>query len=298
MSAICLVAGRNQGELVEDLCRTCPSVVSVAGPVRPLSGIEMFDDLPQALDGVGADIVCLLSPSRDTGDQVMAAISKGAHVLCRGLPATSAAALEELLSAAHRGGVALSWNEVSSYSPLHRRLLEGSAELAFGSPVFLRSMVDGNPGSLLAVWWALSSALAQARSLVAAPPSRLHVTAALSRRRCTGTATVAFENRASAQLTAVPAPLVEGDVMLVGTGGILSYEPSVNRLVTFGGSARTVRTHRSVRPEPEWLRSFADRIDNGQPGDYPEVADATAELQLLAGLRKAQRSRKAVDLPL
>ena len=298
MSAVCLIAARDQRPLVEELAGTS-EIASTAGGVR-VSGIPTFETVRSALAAADGDvrIACFLSPNRNLEREVGAALEAGFHVLCRGLPATTRNRLEGVCGTARKQGVALSWGGLYEHGSAHTRLLEASAGEDFGKPVFLRAAVDAAGAGLTAVWWALADACAQAAALTRSAPSRLHVTATPAGRGVHATATVSFANRATAQLSAIRAGAPEGDYLFLGSGGILTYAAAANRVVTFGPGGQEVRQPPGLRPEPEWLRTFCRKVDEGDADEPPDSAETSRDFALLRSMRKARRSGEVVEVPL
>ena len=297
MSAVCLVAGRGQRPLVEELAASL-EIASVAGPVR-LPGTPSFDTVDTALSATEGDsrIACFPAPRPNLERDVGAALRAGFHVLCRGMPATSADRLEELCSTARECGVALSWGGSYEFGSAHDRLLKASGETDFGRPVFLRAAVEAGAGSMTAAWWALADACSQAAALVRSGPSRLHVTATSAGRGVHATATVSFANRATAQLAAVRAGAPEGDFLFLGSGGILTYAAGSNRVIAFGPGGQEVRQPPGLRPEPAWLQAFCLAVAEGAAGG-PPGEEAARDLPLLRSMRRARRSGGVVEVPL
>ena len=297
MSAVCLVAGRGQQPLVEELAAG-REIASVAGPLQ-VPGVPSFDTVGAALSATDGDgrIACFLTPYRNLERDVGAALGAGFHVLCRGLPATSANRLQELCSTALECGVGLSWGGTYEYGSAHARLLKASGGEDFGRPVFLRAAVDAGGGSMTATWWALADACAQAEALVRSGPARLHVAAASAGRATHATATVSFANRATAQLAAVRAGAPEGDYLFLGSGGILTYAAGSNRVVAFGPGGQEVRQPPGLRPEPAWLRAFGRAVAEGTAGGHPGE-EAARDFALLRSMRRARRSGGVVEVSL
>lgn len=297
MSAVCLVAGRGQRSLVEELAANL-EIASVAGPVR-VTGIPSFDTVDAALSGNEEDcrVACFLSPSGTLERDVGAALRAGFHVLCRGMPATSADRLEAICSTARESGLALSWAGSYEFGSAHARLLKASGENDFGRPVFLRAAVEAGGGSMTAAWWALADACSQAAALVRSGPARLHVTATPAGRGLHATATVSFANRATAQLAAIRAGAPEGDFLFLGSGGMLTYAAGSNRVVAFGPGGQEVRQPPGLRPEPAWLRAFCRAVAKGSAGG-PPGEETARDFALLRSMRKARRSGRVVEVPL
>ena len=297
MSAVCLVAGRGQRPLVEELAASL-EIASAAGPVR-LPGIPSFATLGTALSATEGDsrIACFLAPRPNLERDAGAALRAGFHVLCRGIPASSADRLEELRSTARECGVALSWAGSYGFGSAHARLLKASGENDFGRPVFLRAAVEAGGGSMTAAWWALADACSQAAALVRSGPSRLHVTAAAAGRGVHATATVSFANRATAQLAAIRAGAPEGDFLFLGSGGILTYAAGSNRVIAFGPGGQEVRQPPGLRPEPAWLQAFCRAVAEGDAGG-PPGEETARDFALLRSMRKARRSGGVAEVPL
>ena len=297
MSAVCLIPGRGQRPLVEELAASL-EIASVAGPVR-LPGIPSFDSVDTALSATVGDsrIACFLAPRPNLARAVGAALRAGFHVLCRGMPATSAGRLEELCSTARECGVCLSWAGSYEYGSAHARLLKASGGNDFGRPVFLRAAVEAGGGSMTAAWWALADACSQAAALVRSGPSRLHVTAAAAGRGVHATATVSFANRATAQLAGIRAGAPEGDFLFLGSGGMLTYAAGSNRVVAFGPGGQEVRQPPGLRPEPAWLRAFCRAVAQGS-ADGPPGEETARGFALLRSMRRARRSGGVVEVPL
>ena len=298
MSAVCLVAARDQRSLVEELAGTS-EIASTAGPVR-VSGIPSFDTVGSALAAADGDvrIACFLSPHRNLEREVGAALNAGCHVLCRGLPATSSNRLQAVLNTARERGVGLSWGGLYEHGNTHARLLNASAGEDFGRPVFLRAAVAAPGAGMTGIWWALAEACAQAGVLARSAPSRLHVAATSAGRAMHATVTVAFANRATAQLSAIRAGAPEGDYLFLGSGGILTYAAAANRVVAFGPGGQEVRQPSGLRPEPQWLGAFCRKIVAGDTGEAPAHEATSRDFALLRSMRKARRSGGVVEVPL
>ena len=297
MSAVCVVAGRGQQPLVEELAASL-EIASVTGPLR-VPGIPSFDTVDAALSATEGDsrIACFLTSRPNLQRHVGAAIRAGFHVLCRGIPATSADGLEEICSTALECGVGLSWGGTYEYGSAHAQLLKASGENDFGRAVFLRAAVEAGGGSMTAAWWALADACSQAAALVRSGPARLHVAAASAGRSVHATATVSFANRATSQLAAIRAGAPEGDFLFLGSGGILTYAAGSNRVVAFGPGGQEVRQPPGLRPEPAWLQAFCRAVAEGDAGG-PPGEETARDFALLRSMRKARRSGGVVEVPL
>ncbi len=298
MSAVCLVAGRDQRSLVEELAGGL-EVASVVGQGR-IPGIPSFDTVGSALSAVDGDrrIACFLSPYRNLEGDVVAALEAGFHVLCRGLPATTSDGIEAVCGTARKHGLALGWGGLYEHGRAHAKLLKASAEVDFGKPVFLRAAVEAAGAGMTAIWWALADACHQAAALARSDPTRLHVTATSAGRVTHAAATVSFANRATAQLSAIRAGAPEGDYLFLGSGGILTYAAAANRVVAFGPGGQEVRQPSGLRPEPEWLRTFCRAVAKGNDRE-PAVREETARaFAFLRSMRKARRSGEVVEVRL
>ena len=112
------------------------------------------------------------------------------------------------------------------------------------------------------------------------------------------TLTVSFANRATAQLAAIRAGAPEGDYLFLGSGGILTYAAAANRVLAFGPGGQEVRQPPGLRPEPEWLRAFCRKVDEGDAGEPPANEETSRDFALLRSMRKARRSGGMVEVPL
>jgi predicted dehydrogenase len=296
--AVCLIAGRDQRPLVEELAAGL-EVASVAGHGR-IPGIPSFDTVDSALSATDDNrrIACFLSPYRNLERDVGAALEAGFHVLCRGLPATTSDGLEAVRGTARKHGLGLSWGGLYEHGRAHARMLKASAADDFGKPVFLRAAVEAAGVGMTAIWWALADACDQAAALTRSDPTRLHVTATSAGRVAHATATVSFANRATAQLSAIRAGAPEGDYLFLGSGGILTYAAAANRVVAFGPGGQEVRQPPGLRPEPEWLRAFCRAVVEGVAVEPTPSEETAGALALLRSMRKARRSGEVVEVRL
>ena len=136
-----------------------------------------------------------------------------------------------------------------------RAMLETSRHADFGEPVYLR-LISAQEGGKWPKWWCVFQSFRKAAALLDSPLRRVYVAAAGAARRLHVSVTLKTERHSTGHLLVTPiGPRPQDDLLLVGTGGTLAYDPPLNQPGMYGKSDYRMLT----RPT---RRSLADLWEN------------------------------------
>ena len=207
-------------------------------------------------------------------------------------PSAGSAGYRRLCLAASQRRVRFAWGGLHHFSPLYHRLREQRLRPGFGEPVYLRQVRDGGR-ALLPAWWAACQSLAMAQDLAGSPACDVHLAATRDEGRLHLALTLTLADRTIAHLVVGPAFAPGGDVLLVGSGGLLSSDALANAPAVLGATGAILHPPAFLWPEPAWLLDFVARLER-EPG--PLTAGADLEYRLLRGLRQALRQRSVARI--
>lgn len=129
---------------------------------------------------------------------------------------------------------------------------------AFGDPVYLRYLTSGGH-NLHSAWWAMCQAVDVADGLLQAPVKTLHISGISHNQACHINATLLMSNRANGQLSIVPKYLEdESQVTLLGTGGLLNYDPQENIAGIVTGQRLTTYKRGDQCSYTNWLAAYLE----------------------------------------
>ena len=151
-----------------------------------------------------------------------------------------------ILTAGPIKGIASDGNNItvvppSKWSLPYQQIKAECRKESFGDPVYLRYLTSGGH-NLHSAWWAMCQAVDVAEELLQGALTALHVSGISHNQTCHINATLLMSNRANGQLSIVPDYFEdERQVTLLGTGGLLNYDPQENvagivtgqRLITY-----------------------------------------------------------------
>lgn len=151
--------------------------------------------------------------------------------------------------------------------------------------MYLRQVRDGGR-ALLPAWWAACQSLAMAQDLAGSPACCIHLAATRDGSRLHLALTLTLADRTIAHLLVGPAFAPGGDVLLVGSGGLLSSDAWANAPAVLGATGAILHPPAFLWPEPAWLLDFVARLEH-EP--VPLAAGSEVEYRVLRGLRQALR---------
>lgn len=296
MLPVALVALPSQQELVQSLSRQV-EVVGVLNPSRArLEEVPapVFADLDSLWRAAPPAAVCVLAPYPRLAQDLQGCLARQIHVLSAGPIPCSARTFAELCQTADRFRVHLRWGGQHHFSPLYQRLREQRLKPGFGQPVYLRQVRGGGQG-LLPAWWAACQSLSLAQDLVGSQAREVHIAASREGNRQHLALTVGLASRTILHLIVSPAFPFPGDVLLVGSGGLLSSDAWGNAPAVLGPAGALLHPPAFLWPEPAWLLGFLGQLEQ-EPDPRLEYADL--ENRLWRGLRQARRQGQPVRIDL
>lgn len=117
-----------------------------------------------------------------------------------------------------------------------RAMLETSRHADFGEPVYLR-LISSPEGGKWQKWWCVFQSCRMAAALLDSPLSRVYVAATGSARSLHVSITLKTDRHSTGHLLVAPnGPLLQDDLLLVGTGGTLADDPLLNQPGMYGKS--------------------------------------------------------------
>ena len=114
-----------------------------------LSGAALYDDLGQALQHPGVDIVSVCTPQHVHCENVLAAARAGKHLVIEKPAGISLAELRRMRQAVRQAGVKTVVSFVLRWNPLFQRLKSMVAEGALGRPYYVEADYLSHNGA----WW-------------------------------------------------------------------------------------------------------------------------------------------------
>lgn len=239
------------------------------------------------------DICGLFTPYAGMGEDALRCIEQSVHLAAPGPVSDTPGRAETLLARAAANGIRVHCGGSYRFDRLFQTIHRQRQDAAFGRPVFLRFMSGGGINARRA-WWSACEALERAEALIGEALQALCVTAVTLNRVWHVTLTAAFQNGASAQLGVAPVmPPCNHDAMLLGTGGMISYDSAIN---TSGVLSRT--GWRPVPPygyeaEAAWFVDCASRMAADQ-----NTAILERGRRIREAIREACRQRGPVSVAL
>ncbi|MEE2708668.1 MAG: hypothetical protein VYA69_03635 [Gemmatimonadota bacterium] len=195
-----------------------------------VTGLYMIDgSIPENLSTpTGPSFVDLLEKSQPDLCVILAALPS----LCEEINMLLSREVS-ILTAGPIKGIAGDGNNItvvplSKWSLPYQQLKAECQKESFGDPVFLRYLTSGGH-NLHSAWWAMCQAVDVADGLLQGALTALHVSGISHNQTYHINATLLMSNRANGQLSIVPDYLEdERQVTLLGTGGLLNYDPQEN----------------------------------------------------------------------
>ena len=146
----------------------------------------------------------------------------------------------------------------SKWSHPYQQIEAECREEAFGDPVYLRYLTSGGH-NLHSAWWAMCQAVDVADGLLQAPLKTLHISGISHNQACHINATLLMSNRANGQLSIVPKYLEdESQITLLGTGGLLNYDPQENIAGIVTGQRLTTHKRGDQCSYTNWLAAYLE----------------------------------------
>ena len=285
---VVLVARPGQQEMLQAIC----SRVEIAGILNPVRARLKDAPAPVLTDRTDllatARICCFLTPYPRLRQDLESCLAHRIHVLSAGPVAFTRAESDRVRQLIEQHRVHLEWGHQHRFSPLFQTLKEQRQEPGFGNPVYLRQVGGGGQG-LLPAWWAACQALEQARELLESGLQGLHIAARRKGRQHHIVLTGAMANRASVQLVVAPVHLSpSSDVLLLGSGGMLSSDSVANAPALIGQHGVDLYAHPTLIPEPAWLQHFLSQVEEPEP-PRPDWTELTLQHRILRAIRQALR---------
>ena len=266
-------------QLLHLLCRALPVGAVLSRGRRALPGlpVPVFRQLPALFEFCPRPrATVFLSPYPNIEADVAVCAQQEIPVLSAGPVALA-------------GTPRICWGGQHRFAPLFAAALAQRNTPEFGEAVYLRRSVGGGMG-FASAWWAAWQLLEEARDLVNAAVTEVHMAACREGRQHHLALSVAFANRATAHLVVVPHHFpASQDLTLLGTGGLLTSDHLANATAVVGAEGLRLTPPDFLRPEPAWIRDFAARLDH-----LSAPPDPTPALRLRRALRRALRQGQIV----
>ena len=295
--AVVLVAQADQQELLQAIC----SRIEIAGVFNPSRAHLAEAPVPVLADRTElmarARICCFLFPYPDLKQDLITCLEQGIHVLSAGPVAFSRRGFDLACQLARQHRLNLHLGGRHLFSLLFQTFSEQSRKPAFGNPVYLRHVRGGGNG-LLPAWWATCEALALAQSLLSSNPQKLYITASRKGRQHHVALTGAMDNKANTQLVVAPVhPPLHHDIILLGSGGMLSSDTLANAPLLMGQNHVELQPHPALYPEPDWLLDFLGQLERPEPV-LPDWSALNLQHRLLRTIRKSLRQQQPLQIAL
>jgi len=151
-----IVHGRNYARAIPgaEVVAVVDTVASARDALAQELGGRAFETLPQALESVTCDAVCIATPTFTHHALALLAAAAGKHILCEKPMALTAAEGLAMIAAVRRAGVIFQMGFMRRYDAEYEEAHGLIAQGAIGRVIFLRSLTRG-PG--LPPRWALDT---------------------------------------------------------------------------------------------------------------------------------------------
>lgn len=248
----------NMISMLPEILVTNPNIHIATVNQRKSGGTSISGDLvfEKYLEEVKPDLCVFLSPYKGMLGDLSLCLEKGLHIITSGPVPHADKSFQQLVDIVKTNKARWEIRDDFMLDPYQEKLHQAIEETDFGLLVYYREITFGGP-SLLSNWWRLCQLYDKAKALFKSEIVETHVSANRQRNKIQLSLTLKSANRANGHIICTNSSYKsDGDLLLIGTGGVMTYEGLHN-----GPGIFTKRGYQPIPSDPHLpIMSWWDKI--------------------------------------
>ena len=217
------------------------------------------------------DLCIFLSPHKNLLQWLMLCLNNNLPVITSGMVPQADKFLRQLNDLTTGQSARWAVQDLLCFDPHMDKLQQAMQEKDFGQPVYYREINAGGP-SLLSNWWRLCYLYDKAEALFGSPIISSCVSASRHGKKIQLALTVKAANNANGHMISTNSPYKsDGDILLIGTGGVIVYDGLHNRPGIFTKTGfQSIQASHDQHILPIW-QSITEKKDHAPLPPEPSI---------------------------